>query len=105
MDLVVNTEIGLDYINCVIKRLWCTCNPYWDQPGNPSCLFSLQCLHLISKHNVLQSKGFCLFDLMLYIHGKQLRSCWDGQLLHHTVPGQAFAGSLPVLSAHSFTSN
>ena len=31
----------------------------------------------------------CLFDLMLYIHGKQLRSCWDGQLLNHTVPRQA----------------
>ena len=30
----------------------------------------------------------CLFDLMLYVHGKQLRS-WDGQLLNHTVPGQA----------------
>ena len=31
----------------------------------------------------------CLFDLMLYVQGKQLRSCWDGQLLNHTVPGQA----------------
>ena len=30
-----------------------------------------------------------LFDLMLYFHGKQLRSCWDGQLPNHTVPGQA----------------
>ena len=30
----------------------------------------------------------CLFDLMLYVHGKQLRSCWDGQLLIQTVPGQ-----------------
>ena len=25
---------------------------------------------------------------MLYVHGLQLRSCWDGQLLNHTVPGQ-----------------
>ena len=33
--------------------------------------------------------GFvCLFDLMLDVHGKQLRSCWDSQLLNHTVPGQ-----------------
>ena len=24
---------------------------------------------------------FCFFDLMLYVHGKQLRSCWAGQLL------------------------
>ena len=31
---------------------------------------------------------FCLFDLMLYVHGKQL-SCRDHQLLNHTVPGQA----------------
>ena len=29
----------------------------------------------------------CLFDLSLYVHGKQLMSC-DGQLLNHTVPGQ-----------------
>ena len=33
--------------------------------------------------------SFCLFDLVLYIHNKQLRSCWDGQLLNHTVNGQA----------------
>ena len=32
---------------------------------------------------------FVLFDFMLYVHGKQLRSCWDCQLLNHTVPGQA----------------
>ena len=32
---------------------------------------------------------FVLFDLMLYVHGKQLRSCWDGQLLNQTVPRQA----------------
>ena len=31
-----------------------------------------------------------LFDLLLYIQGEQLRSCWDTQLLNHTVPGQAF---------------
>ena len=30
-----------------------------------------------------------LFDLMLYVHGKKLRSCWDSQLLNHNVPGQA----------------
>ena len=36
-----------------------------------------------------QSLFVCLFDLMLYIQGKQLRSCHDGQLLNHTVPGQA----------------
>ena len=35
--------------------------------------------------------AFVLFDLMLYmyVHGKQLRSCWDGQLLNHTVPRHA----------------
>ena len=31
--------------------------------------------------------NFVLFDLMLYVHDKQLRSCLDGQLLNHTVPG------------------
>ena len=31
----------------------------------------------------------CLFDLMLYIHRKQLRSCRDSQLPNHTVPVQA----------------
>ena len=47
-----------------------------------------------------------LFDLMLYIHGKQLRLCWDGQLLNHTVPRQAsLGGSLSVLGAHSCASN
>ena len=30
----------------------------------------------------------CLFDLLLYVPGKQL-SCWDSQLLNHSVPGQA----------------
>ena len=34
----------------------------------------------------------CLFDLMIDVHGTQLRSCWDGQLL------------LPVLNVHSFAS-
>ena len=34
----------------------------------------------------------CLFDLMLYIYGKQLRSCQDGQLLNHTVTGQTSLG-------------
>ena len=30
----------------------------------------------------------CLFELLLYVHGKQLRSCREGQLLNYTVPGQ-----------------
>ena len=51
----------------------------------------------------------CLFNFLLYIHSKQLRSCWDDQLLNHTVPGHSVGkphgGSLPVFSAHSFTSN
>ena len=29
-----------------------------------------------------------LFDLLLYVQGKHLRSCWDGQFFNHTVPGQ-----------------
>ena len=27
--------------------------------------------------------------LLFYVHGKHLRSCWDGQLPNHTFPGQA----------------
>ena len=30
------------------------------------------------------------FDLMLYAHDKQLRSCWDASYsVNHTVPGQS----------------
>ena len=46
---------------------------------------------------------FCLFDLLLYVQGKKLRSCRDSQLptlFMSKSPG----GSLPVLSAHSFAS-
>ena len=32
------------------------------------------------------------FDSLLYVHVKQLRSCRDGQLLNHTVPGQTSHG-------------
>ena len=42
---------------------------------------------------------FVLFGLMLYIHGKQLRSCWDGQLSY------PHRGRLPVLSAYHFAIN
>ena len=39
-----------------------------------------------NKHCLL---SFFSFDLMLYVHSKQLRSCWDGELPNCTVPGQA----------------
>ena len=45
---------------------------------------------------------FVLFDLMLYIYGKQLRSCWDGQLPNHTVPGQASQGHFTSVKCPSF---
>ena len=36
------------------------------------------------------SKGWCKeSSLKPYVHGKQLRSCGDGQLLNHIDPGQA----------------
>ena len=35
------------------------------------------------------SNLFDLFDLILYIHCKQLKSCQGSQLLNHTVPVQA----------------
>ena len=31
-----------------------------------------------------------MFDLLLNVHGKQLMSCRDGELLIHDVPGQAY---------------
>ena len=45
----------------------------------------------------------CLFDVMLYVNAEQLRSCWDGHLLNHTIPGQA--SHKQFTSAHSFASN
>ena len=39
-----------------------------------------------------------LFDLLLYLYDKQLRSCQDGQFLNHIAPWQASC-------VHSFTSN
>ena len=51
--------------------------------------------------------NFVLFDLLLYVHGKQLRSCRDGQLLNLFTT--LFLGkptsSLHVFSANSFVSN
>ena len=55
--------------------------------------------------SIIHGKSFCLFDLMIYVHGKQLRSCWEGQYLTTLFQGKPPGGSLPVLSAHSFTSN
>ena len=40
-----------------------------------------------------------LFDLLLYAHSTQLRSCWDGNLLNHTVPGQAWMQSAATLES------
>ena len=49
---------------------------------------------------------FCLFDLMLYIHGKQLRSCLDGQLHLTTLfLGKPPRSSLPEFSACYFASD
>ena len=54
--------------------------------------------------------GFCLFDLLLNIHGKQLRSCRDGHLKGFEMLTTLFldkphSGSLPVFRAHSFAIN
>ena len=40
-----------------------------------------------------------LFDLLLNVHGKQLRSCWDGQVLNHTGLDKPLGAYLaPILS-------
>ena len=49
---------------------------------------------LFNRYDILQLKYvkvclYVLFDLVLYVHGKQLRSFWDGQLLNDTIPVQA----------------
>ena len=40
---------------------------------------------MMDFHSIL----FLLFDVMLYVRGKQLWSCWDDQLLNLTAPGQS----------------
>ena len=35
-----------------------------------------------------RTQNFCLFGLLLYVHIKHLRSCWDSYPIY-TVPGQA----------------
>ena len=44
-------------------------------------------LHLCCLHGHMVVVG--LFDFMLSDHGKQLKSCWDGQLSLLHSPGQA----------------
>ena len=63
-------------------------------------------LHVHTLSYILASKPFCfyLFDLLLYVHGKHLRSSRGGQFLNHTVPKHP-RGSLPVLSTNSFARN
>ena len=41
------------------------------------------------KYRIPLHRFVCLIDLLLYVHGKQLRPCRDGQILNHTVPVQA----------------
>ena len=39
-----------------------------------------------TKNNFIKQEDFVdLFEVMLYIHGKQRRSCQGGQLLNHTI--------------------
>ena len=59
-------------------------------------LFLLFMAYFIHEESSVVS--FCLFDLMLYFHGKQLRSCWDGQVLNHTVTWQASLRQIAILS-------
>ena len=40
---------------------------------------TLACYHNVEKHK-LYALFFVLLGLMLYVHGKQLRACRDGQL-------------------------
>ena len=60
-------------------------------------------LHVHTLSYILASKLFCfdLFDLLLYVHGKYLRSCRGGQFLNHTVPKHpeaVYQYLVPILS-------
>ena len=49
--------------------------------------------------------GFLLcFNLLLYVHGEQLGSCRDDQLLIHTVPGQVSRRQLTSIKFPFFAS-
>ena len=60
-------------------------------------MHSLHIVHLVTYSNNKARKKFTrrcmfdtsfpvvLFDLMLYVHGKQLRSCRDGQFKYYII--------------------
>ena len=52
-------------------------------------LLFCKCILLMAFSYYFVCECFCLFDLMLFIHGKQLRSFWDCQFLNHIVPTKA----------------
>ena len=53
--------------------------------------------HLIIFKKYFNKFDFDLFGLMLYLHGKQLMSCRDSQLLSNTIPGQACKRQFTVI--------
>ena len=57
---------------------------------------------MISIFSGYGSVQMTLFDLLYYVHLKQLRSCRDGQLLNHTVPGQASKRQFTSIKYPSF---
>ena len=83
---------GLYYLICVFvfayaKSLFSHDAAHMIVPKN---IFGLQkCKALSEFCYFLLLLFFCLFDLLLYVYGKQLRSCQDSPLLKNTVPGQA----------------
>ena len=42
-------------------------------------------LRLKLREFTVKLMGFV--NLLLYVHGKQLRTCWNGQLLNHKLVG------------------
>ena len=55
------------------------------------------------QNTVFDQNMYCarmrlLFRKFCLIHGKELKSCRDGQLLNHTVPEAVYKYSVPILS-------
>ena len=77
-DLIGNPEDRFSHNEAQLKSLQVRLsNPNTETRQIPSTQTDL-------SHRLTQIPNR-LFDLMLYVNGKQLRSCWDG----HTVLGQA----------------
>ena len=61
--------------------------------SNAYCIFNKQVINKLWGAKIMHTRllqGYnVVVVLLFYVHGKYLRSCRDGQLPNHTLPGQA----------------